>query len=169
MGQTRGMTPRTIGRWLLGAFLVLAGFAHLTIARETFRAQVPDWLPFEGFVVLASGVVEIALGLSLVLLVRHRVLVGWIVAAFFVAVLPGNVNQLVTHSDAFGLDTDRARAIRLFFQPVLPARACRVGTVVHRRVEGPDRAQGASLGRQERSAAMSARRQSRSLLAGRHG
>jgi len=123
MGQTRGMTPRTIGRWLLGAFLVLAGFAHLTIARETFRAQVPDWLPFEGFVVLASGVVEIALGLSLVLLVRHRVLVGWIVAAFFVAVLPGNVNQLVTHSDAFGLDTDRARAIRLFFQPVLVAWA----------------------------------------------
>lgn len=113
------MTPRTIGRWLLGAFLLFAGIAHLTVAREAFRAQVPDWLPFEDFIVLASGVVEIALGLSLLLLVRHRVLVGWIVAAFFVAVLPGNVNQLVTHSDAFGLDTDRARVIRLFFQPLL--------------------------------------------------
>lgn len=113
------MTVRTAGRWLLGAFLALAGTAHLTVARETFRAQVPDWLPFEDFIVIASGVVEIALGLSLVLLARHRVLVGWIVAAFFVAVLPGNINQLVTHSDAFGLETDRARAIRLFFQPLL--------------------------------------------------
>lgn len=128
MRHTLGMTPRTIGRWLLGGFLLLAGIAHLTVAREEFRAQVPDWLPLEDAVVLASGVVEIALGLVLLALswpalARHRVLVGWIVAAFFVAVLPGNVNQLVTGTDAFGLDTDRARVIRLFFQPVLVAWA----------------------------------------------
>lgn len=128
MGHTRGMTPRTIGRWLLGGFLLLAGIAHLTVARDAFRAQVPDWLPLEDVIVLASGVVEIVLGLALLslswpALARYRVLVGWVVAAFFVAVLPGNVNQLVTHTDAFGLDTDRARVIRLFFQPLLVAWA----------------------------------------------
>lgn len=123
MGQTQVMALRAVGRWLLGGFLVLAGTAHLTVARDTFHAQVPDWLPFENVIIIASGVVEIALGLSLVLLTRHRVLFGWVVTAFFIAVLPGNINQLVTHTDAFGLDTDRARIIRLFFQPVLVAWA----------------------------------------------
>ncbi|MGA8850442.1 MAG: hypothetical protein WB508_01865 [Aeromicrobium sp.] len=117
------MALRAVGRWLLGGSLVLVGTAHLTVARDAFRAQVPDWLPGENVIIVASGVVEIAFGLSLVLLTRHRVLVGWLVAAFFLAVLPGNISQLVTHTDAFGLDTDRARAVRLFFQPVLVAWA----------------------------------------------
>jgi len=59
------------------------------------------------------------LGLALVALPRHRVLVGWIVAAFFVVIFPGNISQLVTHTDSFGLNTDTDRAIRLIFQPVL--------------------------------------------------
>ncbi len=123
MGQTPTMALRTVGRWLLGTFLIFAGTAHLTVSRDDFRAQVPDWLPLETFIILASGVVEIALGLALIVLTRHRVLIGWIVAAFFVAVLPGNINQLITHDDSFGLDTDRARVIRLFFQPLLVAWA----------------------------------------------
>ncbi|MGJ9423873.1 DoxX family protein [Aeromicrobium sp. CF3.5] len=114
---------RVLGRWLLGLFLILAGTAHLTVARDTFGAQVPDWLPFEDAVVLVSGVVEIALGLAVLALAQHRVLVGWIVAAFFVAVFPGNINQLVTGTDAFGLDSTSSRVIRLFFQPLLIAWA----------------------------------------------
>ncbi|NQX16978.1 DoxX family membrane protein [Rathayibacter sp. VKM Ac-2857] len=112
--------PRTIARVLLGLVLVLAGTGHLTFARQSFQAQVPPWLPFDAdFVVLASGVVEIALGLALLLVRRRRVLVGIVVAAFFVAVFPGNVSQLVTRTPAFGLETDAARAIRLVFQPLL--------------------------------------------------
>lgn len=115
------MSPaRHLARLLLGAFLVLAGVAHLTWARREFRAQVPAWVPVdEDLVVLGSGVVEVGLGMALVLAVRHRVLVGVITAAFFVAVFPGNVAQYVEGVDAFGLETDRARLIRLFFQPVL--------------------------------------------------
>ena len=112
--------PRTFARILLGLVLVFAGVGHLTFARQAFQAQVPPWLPLDpDLVVVASGVVEIALGSALVLLARWQVVVGVVVAAFFVAVFPGNVSQLVTRTPAFGLETDAARAIRLLFQPLL--------------------------------------------------
>lgn len=111
---------RTAARLLLGAVLVVAGIGHLTFAREEFRAQVPRSLPFSDDVtVVASGVVEIALGAALMALPRRRRIVGLVVAAFFVAVFPGNIAQYLQHTDGFGLDTDRARLGRLFFQPVL--------------------------------------------------
>jgi uncharacterized membrane protein len=115
-----GERLRTAGRWLLGAALVLAGVGHLAAQRQEFQAQVPDWFPVDAdLVVVVSGVVEIALGLALLLLARHRVVVGWVVAAFFVVIFPGNVAQLLEGTDAFGLDTDAKRFVRLFFQPVL--------------------------------------------------
>jgi uncharacterized membrane protein len=104
---------------LLGATLIYTGTLHLTTSRMEFQAQVPPWVPFSpDFVVLASGVVEIALGLSLLSLQRRRE-VGIATALFFIAIFPGNISQFVNHIDAFGLDSDRARAIRLLFQPLL--------------------------------------------------
>jgi uncharacterized membrane protein len=111
---------RTVARLLLGLFLLVAGTAHLTFAREEFRAQVPPWVPVDvDLVVVLSGVVEVALGLALVVARRHRPLVGWVTAAFFVAVFPGNVSQWLEGRDAFGLESDQSRFVRLFFQPVL--------------------------------------------------
>lgn len=111
---------RRLARLLLGAALVFAGVSHLTFARASFYAQVPPYLPLNvDFVVIASGIVEIALGLGLLFVARWRVPLGWLTAALFVAVFPGNVSQYLTHSDAFGLDSDRSRAIRLAFQPLL--------------------------------------------------
>ena len=105
---------------ILGIALAYAGITHLTSKREEFQTQVPTILKsIADFVVLASGVVEIVLGLSLIFLWQYRVQVGWVVAAFFVAVFPGNISQYLNHVDAFGLDSDRARFIRLFFQPLL--------------------------------------------------
>ena len=115
---------RTGARVLLGVLLAGAGISHLTWAREEFLAQVPSWVPFSAdLVVVASGVVEILLGLALLFVARHRVLVGLIVALFFVAIFPGNISQYATGTDAFGLDTDTKRFVRLFFQPVLIAWA----------------------------------------------
>lgn len=117
-------TGQHIARVILGTFLTLAGIGHLTTMRTEFQAQVPTWVPLDkDFVVLASGVVEVALGVALVFAVRWRVQVGWVVAAFFVAIFPGNISQYVTGTDAFGLNTDTSRFIRLFFQPVLVAWA----------------------------------------------
>jgi uncharacterized membrane protein len=110
---------RKLTQILLGATLIYTGTLHLTTSRLEFQAQVPTWVPFSpDFVVLASGVVEIALGLSLISLQRRRE-VGIATAAFFIAIFPGNISQFVNHIDAFGLDSDRARAIRLLFQPLL--------------------------------------------------
>lgn len=118
--STDTSTIRTIARWALGGTLVVAGTGHLTTQREEFRAQVPDWMPVDDdLVVLASGVVEIALGLSLILLGRRRPVVGLVVAGFFVVVFPGNIAQYTEGTDAFGLDSDAKRLVRLFFQPVL--------------------------------------------------
>jgi uncharacterized membrane protein len=113
-------TLQNIARCLLGIALAFAGTGHLTFSRAAFQAQVPPWVPLDAdLVVILSGVVEIVLGLSLVFLPKYRVALGWIVAAFFVAVFPGNIAQWLHHRDAFGLNTDQARLIRLFFQPVL--------------------------------------------------
>lgn len=112
-------TVRTIARLLLGAALIFAGTGHLTFARQTFQAQVPTWLPLDAdFVVLASGVVEIIIGAWLAS-GYQKPWAGLAAAALFIAVFPGNVSQWLTGTDAFGLNSDSARLIRLFFQPLL--------------------------------------------------
>ncbi|GAA1851110.1 hypothetical protein ACFQZV_06705 [Microbacterium koreense] len=117
---------RTFARWILAGAMVFAGLSHLFWARREFQAQVPDFtgevMDKDG-VVVASGVVEMMLGASLVALPRSRQRVGAILAAFFIAVFPGNIEQYTRRRDGFGLDTDRKRLIRLFFQPLLVAWA----------------------------------------------
>ena len=111
---------RRVLQVVLGAALAYAGTTHLTTNRTEFQAQVPNWVPFSAdFVVIASGIVEITLGISLLLLWKYRAQIGAITAIFFIAIFPGNISQYLNHIDAFGLDTDRARAIRLLFQPLL--------------------------------------------------
>ena len=119
---------RTMARWALGGAMAFAGVSHLFWARQEFQAQVPDWTtertPLDkDAVVVASGVVEIMLGAALIVLPKERARIGAILAAFFVAVFPGNVEQYTKKRDGFGLDTDRKRLVRLFFQPVLVAWA----------------------------------------------
>jgi uncharacterized membrane protein len=105
---------------LLGLFLVIAGLGHLSALRQEFLAQVPAWMPIDGdLVVVISGIAEIILGVGLIILPgRYRVMAGWATAAFFVLIFPGNISQFVNRIDAFGLNSDLSRFIRLFFQPV---------------------------------------------------
>jgi uncharacterized membrane protein len=111
---------RAVSQVALGVVLVSAGVSHLTVSRVEFQAQVPTWLPLDpDFVVISSGIVEILLGLALITLWSLRKRVGLVTALFFVAIFPGNINQLVNGIDAFGLNSDSARATRLLFQPVL--------------------------------------------------
>ncbi len=120
IGQKLYNIVKAAFRILLGAALTFAGVTHLTVSRTEFLAQVPTWLPVNGdLVVVLSGIVEIALGLALIFLVKRRMVVGLAAAIFFILIFPGNISQYVNQIDAFGLNTDEARFNRLFFQPVL--------------------------------------------------
>ncbi len=115
---------KTLAQLGLGAFLLSAGISHLESNRTEFLAQVPTWLPLDpDFVVIASGLVEITLGVLLIttalILKKYRGVIGLVTALFFVLIFPGNINQYINQIDAFGLDTDTKRLIRLFFQPPL--------------------------------------------------
>ena len=123
--QMKTTKIQNIFRILLAVFMIYAGFSHLTFSRIDFQAQVPDWIPLsKDLVVILSGIVEMTLGLGLAFWKNKRVLFGWALAIFFILVFPGNIAQYLGGKDAFGaLDSDRARLIRLFFQPVLIAWA----------------------------------------------
>lgn len=118
VSQTSG--AQDAARVALGLMLMAAGTTHLTVAREAFKAQVPPWVPLKpDTVVWQSGVAEIALGAALVGLAKQKALLGSAAAGFFTAIFPGNVAQYKLRRSAFGLNTDRKRFVRLFFQPVL--------------------------------------------------
>ena len=112
-------------RILLAVAMIYAGVSHLTINRVDFYAQVPDWVPMsKDWVVILSGIIEIGLGMGLAFWKSKRQHFGWALAVFYVLIFPGNIAQYLNGTDAFGvLDSDRARLIRLFFQPVLIAWA----------------------------------------------
>lgn len=111
---------QSVLRVILGLFLCVAGVGHLGALRQEFLAQVPNWLPVDGdLVVVVSGIAEILLGVGLIFLPGlYRAIIGWAAAVFFVLIFPGNISQFVNQIDAFGLNSDLARFIRLFFQPV---------------------------------------------------
>ena len=124
MDDSKTSTIQNILRVVLGLLMILAGIGHLTFLRVPFQAQVPDWVPLDkDLVVVLSGIVEITLGAAMVFLSSRKVVAGMALAAFYIAIFPGNISQYITHTSAFGLDTDTKRFIRLFFQPVLIAWA----------------------------------------------
>jgi len=118
---------RTAARWLLVVLLAAAGASHLTWGRRGYRIVVPDWSTRltgldKDAIVVGSGVIELLLAGAVAAIPRQRS-VGWLVAAFFVAVFPGNIHQWRTGRAAPMLRTDRARFVRLLLQPVLVAWA----------------------------------------------
>ena len=128
-------TLRTAARTAMGLFLTGFGIAHLTVARKAFRAQVPQTLeksvPLStDDIVVGSGIVEIGLGAAFLALPSQRRSMGVLLAAYFAAIFPGNLSQLIKHEDAFGLDTDTKRVVRLLFQPLFVAWSLFGGEVI---------------------------------------
>jgi uncharacterized membrane protein len=120
MENTNTSTFQNFIRIVLGLFMIFAAIGHFTFQRGDFQAQVPNWVPLsKDLVVLLSGVVEILLGLAMVFLTKYKAKIGIALAIFYVLIFPGNIAQYLNGTSAFGLDTDQARLIRLFIQPVL--------------------------------------------------
>jgi uncharacterized membrane protein len=111
---------RIAGRLLVAGILLLGAVAHLSFARKAFSALVPDWIPIDkDIVIVTTGYMELALGLVLIVFAKHRRILGWITAVYLLLVFAGNIFQFTEHKNAFGLDTDLRRGIRLLFQPPL--------------------------------------------------
>lgn len=114
---------KQFSRVFLGAFMIFAGCSRFGERSVEFRAVVPRWLTQDeswmDLIIATSAYVEIALGLATIFLVKHKVKVGYIYALFLVVVFTGNWSQYTNNINAFGLDTDQKRFIRLLFQPVL--------------------------------------------------
>lgn len=128
MPRPRGLTIRSAARGVLALLLVAAGVGHLTWGRRGYRIVVPGWATRilhtdKDAIVVASGAAEVLLGVGLIALPRERRRLGAAIVAFFVAVFPGNVHQWRTGRSAPGLNTDRARFLRLFLQVPLIAWA----------------------------------------------
>ena len=120
MENTTTTKTQNFFRILLGIFMITAAMGHFTFQRIDFQAQVPNWVPMDkDLVVILSGIVEMAMGLTLIFLTHYKIQIGIVLAVFFVLVFPGNLAQYLNGTDALGMNTDQARLIRLFFQPVL--------------------------------------------------
>lgn len=120
MTKSRTTTTQNVLRVILGAFMVLAAIGHMTFQRQEFQAQVPGWVPMsKDAVVILSGIAELLLGIGMIAMTKYKEKVGLALAIFYVLIFPGNIAQYVNGIDAFGLNTDTKRLIRLFFQPVL--------------------------------------------------
>ncbi|WP_043621036.1 DoxX family protein [Nonomuraea candida] len=96
-GVRRFDTWRVSAAHGLAVMLVMTASAHFAPADVTFMpnyadmvAMVPSWVPFPGFVVYASGVLELA-GAAGLVLERTRRAAGICLALLFVALLPANV------------------------------------------------------------------------------
>lgn len=120
MKYIKTTTAQNLLRIALGVFMIAAAIGHFTFQRAEFQAQVPNWIPIsKDLVVLLSGIVEISLGLGMIFWTTQKIRIGVMLAIFYILIFPGNIAQYLNGTDAFGLNTDQARFIRLFFQPIL--------------------------------------------------
>lgn len=129
---------RTPARWAIALGMAVAGTGHF-LATEAFLGQTPDFLPLRREIVWVSGAIELGFAAALVLLPAHRRLVGRLLAAFFVAIFPGNLYQAFAGTSSFGLDTPAERWSRLLLQPVFVVAALwATGQRYHRNSARPD-------------------------------
>lgn len=86
---------RAVMRFLMLAFLVAGCVLHFR-STDSLVLMTPDWVPFKREVVLATGALELALGLAL-LAPRLRWWAGVLLAAYVIAVWPANLKHAVDH------------------------------------------------------------------------
>ena len=112
-------------RWrvALALGMAFAGISHLVMPTP-FLQHLPEWAPMRSAVVFASGLVEIAFGVALLLRTSWRPRIGLALAAYLVAVFPGNIYVAVAGIDVQGQPDGIYAWIRLLFQPCSSGWRC---------------------------------------------
>ncbi len=105
-------------RWILAAFYLAAGIAHLAVP-DGFLPIVPGWVPWPRETVLATGICEI-LGSFGLMTRRFRWWAGMMLAVYAFCVWPANIKHAVEGIHLPPVpDTWWYHGPRLALQPVL--------------------------------------------------
>jgi uncharacterized membrane protein len=105
-------------RWVLAAFFVAAGYAHLT-APEALLAITPSWVPLPRQVIFLTGLFEFAASAALVTRPFRR-WAGIALAAYAVCVWPANFKHAIEAIDIPLIPSSWwYHAPRLALQPVI--------------------------------------------------
>ena len=111
-------TTRAIMRWILAAFFIAGGVAHLAVPAE-FLKITPDWVSFAPRVIFVTGLCEIAGVLALVTK-PLRTSAGIALAVYAVSVWPANFKHAFGGIDIPHLSSSWwYHAPRLALQPVI--------------------------------------------------
>ena len=93
---------RTVICLALALFFLFAGITHFT-ATGAFVSIVPPPLPFKREVVWLTGAIELVFALGLIL-PRWRRIIGWLLSAYLLAVLPANIYMALANMPLGPLD-----------------------------------------------------------------
>ena len=109
-----GRSLKTSARRAMGIAFILAGVSHFVMV-DAFRAHLPPLVPGRDLIVYASGVIEIASGIAL-LVHRYAERIGQAVAAYLLLVFPANVYVALADVDVPGSPDGWYHWARLPFQ-----------------------------------------------------
>jgi uncharacterized membrane protein len=114
----RSATLRAVMRWILAAFYLMAGIAHLW-APDQLLAITPSWVPFAPQVILVTGLCELAGSVALVTKPLRR-WAGIALAAYAICVWPANFKHAIDGIDLPHIANSWLyHGPRLALQPVL--------------------------------------------------
>lgn len=84
---------QSAGRIAMAVMLAFTALGHFLFA-DGMAGMLPEWVPFRVEMVLATGVLEVMLGIGL-LVPRIQKGVGWGLIVFFALVLPANIHAAI--------------------------------------------------------------------------
>lgn len=83
------------GRIAMSAMLVFTTIGHFAFTKG-MEMMLPNFIPFKKIVVYLTGVIEISAAVGL-LIPNLKVITGWLLIAFFILILPANINAAIKH------------------------------------------------------------------------
>lgn len=83
------------GRLAMSVMLLFAAVGHF-LYPAGMALMLPDFVPYKMEVIYATGIIEIAGAIGL-LIPRYQKLTAWLLILFFVLILPANINAAIHH------------------------------------------------------------------------
>lgn len=113
----RHRSIRELATYAMSIFLIFFGISHFFLYDEMIF-MIPEFLPYPGFIVYLTGVIEIILAIGL-LSRKTRRLSGILTALFFIAVFPANVVKAMSDIEIQGAFNSPVMSwVRLILQPI---------------------------------------------------